>query len=720
MKIFDFKKARPVWSAGREKEKNLELAFYFILEGGIPHPLTLYLATSCVYRIWINGIFIGFGPARTAHGVFKVDPWPLDRYIKEKTHIVIEALGNNVNTYDTLEQDSFLIFEVCSDEESLIWTGDDRVHCFSLNQRIQRIQRYSFQRAFSEAYRINDGYNSFLKGLVIPQNQEEELGLVSFQQKYLVRDVPIPEFKRLLPRIEDHGTLYQKSMPNIIEEEHFLKISDEIHGYSRNETEFHISEEAQKIGFLVKNDDIQEKNSLSNEFRTYELPYDAPGFFQIRINALSACKIWVLFDEIFLNEQIDFLRMTSCNCCYYEMGIGESTLRNFVPFTMKFIRIAIQGQAYIEQMDFIEYIHPPVTYFPDIPVKDVDMNTIANAARNTFLSNAVDIYMDCPSRERGGWLCDSFFTSSVEYVLTGKADIEHAFLENFLLHPADDNLPDGMFPMCYPADHNNHVFIPNWAMWYVIELKKYYNFTKDSSLVELAKERIYKLLDYFISFENTDGLLENLDGWVFVEWSRANDEALTSGVNFPTNMLYYLMLICVSELYKDVVIRNKAFHLKHMIREHSIRGFFYTDHAGREDGKYINTGESTEVCQYYAFFSGVADVQNDRELWDTLVREFGKNRNGNYTEISSTNAFIGNYLRIELLFRQKLYDQVEEEIKSFFLKMAKTTGTLWEHNKASASCNHGFASYVLYWLSAIYGRKMVNQDHQKIETPFLT
>ena len=27
--------------------------------------------------------------------------------------------------------------------------------------------------------------------------------------------------------------------------------------------------------------------------------------------------------------------------------------------------------------------------------------------------------MDCPSRERAGWLCDSYFTAKTEYVLTG-------------------------------------------------------------------------------------------------------------------------------------------------------------------------------------------------------------------------------------------------------------------------------------------------------------
>ena len=62
-------------------------------------------------------------------------------------------------------------------------------------------------------------------------------------------------------------------------------------------------------------------------------------------------------------------------------------------------------------------------------------------------------------------LCDSYFISSVEYVLTGKNVIEKAFLENFILNKEFRHIPEGMIPMCYPADHNNGNFIPQWAMW---------------------------------------------------------------------------------------------------------------------------------------------------------------------------------------------------------------------------------------------------------------
>ena len=71
--------------------------------------------------------------------------------------------------------------------------------------------------------------------------------------------------------------------------------------------------------------------------------------------------------------------------------------------------------------------------------------------------------MDCPSRERAGWLCDSYFTSQVERHFTGKSLVEHNFLENFIMAENFTDMPESMFAMCYPSDFTSHQYIPNWA-----------------------------------------------------------------------------------------------------------------------------------------------------------------------------------------------------------------------------------------------------------------
>ncbi len=74
--------------------------------------------------------------------------------------------------------------------------------------------------------------------------------------------------------------------------------------------------------------------------------------------------------------------------------------------------------------------------------------------------------------------------------------------------------------MCYPSDHNDRTFIPNWAMWYGVEMGEYLTRTGDRAFTDSARERLYALLAYFAPFENEYGLLEGLKSWVFVEWSK--------------------------------------------------------------------------------------------------------------------------------------------------------------------------------------------------------
>lgn len=59
---------------------------------------------------------------------------------------------------------------------------------------------------------------------------------------------------------------------------------------------------------------------------------------------------------------------------------------------------------------------------------------------------------------------------------------------------------------------------------------------------------------------------------------------------------------------------------------------------------------------------------------------------------------MGNVMRIELLSRSGLTDQLVEESKVFFLPMAELTGTFWENMGNEASMNHAFGSHVIVHL----------------------
>ena len=133
------------------------------------------------------------------------------------------------------------------------------------------------------------------------------------------------------------------------------------------------------------------------------------------------------------------------------------------------------------------------------------------------------------------------------------------------------------------------------------------------------------------------------------------------------------------------------------------------------------TDNTTEVCQYFAFYFGVADRERDGELWRVLTDEFGPDRvkKGLWEKVFPANSFIGNMLRMELLSRDGRAAQIMEESVGYLKYMADRTGTLWENAQDNASLNHGFASHAaVTFYRDLLGLQKVDPARKEVEIRF--
>ena len=148
-----FQVAKPVWPEGRETEMNLSVGFRAVFEPPRGKPVLLRTAASTLYRFFVNGEFKGYGPARGPHGFYRVDEWDISSGLSAGTNVVaIEVAGYNINSYYILNQPSFLQAEIVAGSQILAATGggEKSMEARILSQRVQKVERYSFQRAFTE------------------------------------------------------------------------------------------------------------------------------------------------------------------------------------------------------------------------------------------------------------------------------------------------------------------------------------------------------------------------------------------------------------------------------------------------------------------------------------------------------------------------------------------------------------------------------------------
>lgn len=703
VELFTMQKAVPVWVKGREKEMNLTLGFRGAFQAEKNKKTTLKITASTLYRVFLNGDFLGYGPARACHGYFRVDEYDLGKEVRNGENIVaVEVAGYNVNSFYTLDQLSFLQAEVQSGGKILLATGSSPgFEAFQLRERAQKVERYSFQRPFTEYYRVEKDFDQWKISAGTPV---ESLKLTNLHPvKLLPRNLLLPDFNLVRPlSIHSRGTIQFKKPDKYKKDRSLTQITDKFKGYKENELDVLPSQIIQEI--INKTQDTisnpytgSSVTLLKNKFAIFDFGINLSGFIGGKFSCAEPSTVIFYFDELLTGGDVHTKnRMPDVNNqVVYELDPGDYTLETFESYTFKYLKIIVpKGSVSIDDIYLREYAYPenPKAAFK---CNNEKLNEIYKAARQSFRQNAVDVLTDCPSRERAGWLCDSYFSAIMEKDFTGHSAVTHNFYENYSLPESFDFLPDGMIPMCYPADHPDGGFIPNWALWFIIQIDDYAKRGGDPVLVAQLKPRIEKLLEYFARFENKDGLLEKLNGWIFVEWSKANDFVLD--VNYPTNMLYSAALAKAATLYHNDNWLQKAAHIRQKVLEQSYNGNFFVDNAIRtNDGKLQVTQNTTEVCQYYAFFFDIATPETHPALWKKLITDFGPDRNDaiTYPNVFLANAFIGNYLRMDILSRYGLNSQLFKEVQDYFYPMAKRTGTLWEHMGLQGSCNHGFASYI--------------------------
>jgi alpha-L-rhamnosidase len=721
-----FPSAQPVWIADLEREKNITAGFCADVHWDGKAGVALRVAASSLYRATVNGHFAGYGPARAPHGYLRVDEWGIGRLlVPGANRIAIEVVGYNLNSFYQLDQPSCLQAEVVAGDGSTLAATADRGAPFIarvLPGRVRKVQRLSPQRCFAEVYRLTPDYDQWR--VAADASRPAKLS-VQPTWKLLPRRVPLPRFKKVSPlRCVAQGKVTRGARP----QEHWRPWNEE--GFERHggwheaELEEKLSDFIQTLAFIKQ--EPRERSLLANSqttigadgFTMLDFGANYTGFIHLHFRCENPVRLLLRFDEVLTDGDIKRFREGNINAVCYDLEAGDYELETIEPYTLRYLKLIVLGGPGQVNCFLREYANDDV-WDAAFQCDDERINSIFAAARQTYRQNALDTFMDCPSRERGGYLADSFFAARAEAIFSGASTIESNFFENYSLPDTFAPLPTGMIPMCYPADHPRARFIPNWALWFILQLEEYSARSGGQEVVDALASRVRGILEYLQRFENEHELLESLPGWVFVDWSRANE--FVEDVSFATNMLYAAALSAATRLYGCEAWEEKSIRIREAIRSLSYNGRFFADHALHLNGRLQVAPNCTEACQYYAFYFDIATPQSHPTLWLTLRDEFGPQRSatGAYPEIHPSNAFLGMLLRFEVLSRYAEVQRLTQEIPLYLSHMAETTGTLWEYFDARASCNHGFQAHIAHVLFRdLLGLHAIDRPNREVTVRF--
>ena len=720
--VSDFTVAKPVWVKGREDEINGYYGFAAQFECDDASAVSVKMSAVSIARLWVNGKFVGYGPARSAEGWMRVDEWPIGKFLKKGVNTVaIEVSSPRVNTFYLMDRPPFLVAEVIADGKVVAATGRD-FKATELN-RVKKVNRMSYQRGPTEFLRVkldSDAWRTAgIPGEGLPLAEQPKCKVAS-------RGAPYPDFAfdgTFKPTVRTTFTRDpdKKYVPKGTVDG---AGKGTLKGYLKADLEVNTYQSIYNIVGKPAGSASLPATLKAGEGVVFEAKAMTAGFPCMKLRCDKPALVWLLMDEFAQpNGLPNPLRMTSFPNAFgwRILEPGEYSLENFEPTGFKVAHLIVdEGEVTVSSFDVRTYGSPEVKR-ARFNSPNATLNAVFEAAKRSLAWNCVDSFTDCPGRERGIYFGDTIFTGRGADVLLGDTVYEKTLYMNYAMaekYPV--GVPDGMIPMCYPSDVtlSSPHWIPNFGMWSLVQLADHVKRSGSREAAEAFRPRAMAMLEWFHKCRNSDGLLEKIPGWVFVEWSDA--AKFVQDVSYLTNMTYVKFLDAMAEVYGLKECAAEADKLREAIRAQSWTGEWFCDNAKRQqDGSLKATGNCTESAQYFAFFSGVATKELYPELWDKVVNRLGPFRKkGDFPKLYPANMLFGYSIRFVLLSEAGLSARVLAEIEKCDGPMAAKTGSLWESldTDGSWSCCHGFPSMAAWVLCRdALGLKRIDRANRTVE-----
>lgn len=714
---YQFKKAVPVWGKNLRNEYNQFLGFYTGLTLKKDTKVKIAAAARSYYRMYVNGEVFASGPARTAKGYLRVDERELT--LSGEVWIAVEVLAlDKPEKYSndcTLEPGLF-ICEITAGEEVLSATGDGTWQYKELLYRRSLVETMSHSRGIVEVYDLDEHSMDWISGRdgihgedYIQEGNEpgKTPAPVTDPVKWLERRAPYPSCRKIgidtLLRLSDveQGTegmgsvtavaamFNQKWYSLIPEENKFIeKLAAE------NEAPFTGTYE-EGIRYDAENRTAKYRITPGNApaAAIFRIPGSELGFLQLHVEVQEDSVV-----DLINSDHLDKggeLRADSYSTRYY-LKKGSYCLTTFEPKLTRFVKIVLRTkkEAVISSPVLLDYSYPDHSqnWFE---CSDGELNLIYEAARRTLRLNTLDIFMDCPQRERGGWLCDSHFTAAAAWQIFGDLSVEKDFIENFMLTDPDV-LWNSFFPEVYPGSHRGEeeIGISSWSFWLMTELYDFAGRSGDRGFIERCRPRVERFINGVLSLRGESGLLENLPN-LFVDWSISNKPFNLYPISLPNNCLAVYMLEEMAELYGVAEWSEAAVGMRKKITDAGCGFDLFApcgDAARYENGRLIQEGCMTESGCALELFSNF--WTDHKEYVHDFVKTMGtcpeERANPN---IGKSNLFIGLMIRFAVLSRLGKTDVLVRELKDVYMpQILLGSGTLFENISETSGC-HGFNAY---------------------------
>ncbi len=268
-----------------------------------------------------------------------------------------------------------------------------------------------------------------------------------------------------------------------------------------------------------------------------------------------------------LSEEKTVRHDMRCGCNYLETLTlsGKEDIFDFYDY--KAFRygeiVAKPGVIFPDSIEAVEQFYPYDKTACTFKSENELLEKIWNLCAHTVEVGSQEVYVDCPTREKGQYLGDFLMTGLSHLYLTGDTSLYEKALDDFA---ASTFICPGMMATA-PGSHMQEIV--DFSLLYPEEVYNLYKYTGDKGVIEKYMPVMEGIIEYMRRYDRGDGLLAGvMDKWNLVDWpANLRDDYDFTLTAPPTSMgchnvinAYYIGALETINKMKQVVGRRNLYN----------------------------------------------------------------------------------------------------------------------------------------------------------------
>lgn len=669
------------------RESYLRFRKDFRLEASCAHA-TFLIGADSRYRLYVNGQFVAFGPARSYPWQQCVEAHDISSLLVAGTNLIAVWLyqpGYSHFSYVHRGQAGLL---------AQLTIGGDTIVSTDASWKMSADSSFSADVARISIYGAGQEHRDMREHEPWTNNDFDD-------RRWARARVCAGQGQRPWEHLQvTHALTYEQELEeptfvatvkgNAIASNDAMELQRDPHALIRGAAENSTPIEGQPQPFLP------EIKTGSVLLRCYDLGHSQVNSAVIKISGARGGEL-VLISYVergfpgpnFLSDPETYCHMRMTD--RYILAEGENVLEPFTPRGGRYILVGFVGP--VDGSLQLDVHYRPrrrlISLCDRIDTKDTKLDQIAAMCWRTLQACLQDTLIDCPWREQAHWLGDGAISGRLVAELCGDTQPLRRMLELALQGVAED----GILPSVIPSEVHAYV-VPAYNFSWVEALDCYVRQSDDVEFLDRCWPVLQKMLGRFHQALADDGLIRSLAGRrCFLDWSELSTDEPNAFYNL--RYLYALQLATTLADRLDKSSDKSVWAGQSQALRDSLRDTF---HRG---GVWYDQKDSTTQSQHVASFlvlTGLVDGDEANALLDHAV---ATSLSQGASSMVLSSPYI-HYYFFEALARLDRRNDIHSIIRfrwgNWLDRGAVTTWENWEIDFPDGSACHSWSAHPLLYL----------------------